>query len=81
MVMKKQSVANLVDIEIESDHPTDWTRNNRFNVAINNRKKQRRVAVLNNVSWLSVYLILLAIQKTKRHQRQRLLRKRTRLYR
>ena len=78
MVLRKQSIGPLV-IEMESDHPTDWTRNNHFKVTIDNKKKNRRIPVLNNTNWLTIQFLLLLIRRTKREQRNRLQRKRGRL--
>jgi hypothetical protein len=78
MVLRKQSIGALV-VEMESDHPTDWTRNNHFKVTINNKKKNRRIPVLSNANWLTIQFLLLLIRKTRREQRNRLQQKRNRL--
>ena len=78
MVLRKQSIGHL-EIEMESDHLTDWTRNNHFNVAINNRKKNRRIPVLSNANWITIQFLLLLVRKIKQQQRNRLQQKHGRL--
>lgn len=80
MTKKIVNITHKVDLELESDNEGYFGNGKHFAVAINNKKKNRKISVLKDASILTIQFLLLLIRKDKSAARKRQLRQATRLH-